>query len=176
MSRYKKLNYERRKEKFGVIAKIRFDTASDGERRTVVFHHDYRDPMKSDYRDLMKSGKWLDEHSTDPSNKKWEWGTPTDYLGKGTKLLLFDKDVQGITVIADVIPTEAFYIEENHHKVRNVMRPFPEVLDVPIPLEVIEKAGIDDPREIGPRPFEDITEEQFKSLIENYNALLASKS
>ncbi|MDS0257474.1 hypothetical protein ApAK_07320 [Thermoplasmatales archaeon AK] len=169
MSGYEKLDYKkRRKEKFGVITKIRFDDSSDEESRTMVYYHNYRE--------LMKSGKWLDEHSTDPSNKKWEWGTPKDYLGKGTKLLLFDTVDKGITVIADVIPTEAFYDWEVSHKVRNVMKPFPEVLDVPIPPEVIEKAGIDDPRKIGKRPFENITEEQFKSLIENYKAFLSSRS
>ncbi len=124
MDRYEKLYYETRKDKFGVIAKIKLDDPLDGERRTRIYRKEAT-PSEEDYRDLMRSGKFLEINSTDPDNKKWEWGTPSDYLGKGTKLMLFDRTDPGITVIADIDPKEAFYGNMNTFTVRNVMKPDP---------------------------------------------------
>ena len=165
----KKLNYSDRKEKFGIIAKIRFDDGinKDG-RRTEVFSRDVT-PNKNDYRDLMRSGEWLNIHSTDPKSKKWEWGTPTDYLGKGVKLLLFDKIEKGITVIADINPYEAFYDDENHHTVRNVIVGKPLVLEDPIPTKLITECGLKNPMNLGLIPFEEIAKEQYEELIQKYD-------
>ena len=160
-----------RMEKFGIICKIKLDDNSEAEpKRTCVFRKDVT-PDEEDYRDLMKSGKWLDNYSTDRKNKKWEWGTHYDYLGKGTKLLLYDKlEPEGITIIADVIPEETFIDKNNYYKVRNVLRPFPKVLDPPIPSCIIVGAGLTDPSKLGRRPFEDITELQFNNLLDGYEA------
>lgn len=160
MKKFEKLDYGSRTEKYGVIAKIKFDTPSDGKKRTVVYPY---------YKELMKTGKWIDVHSSDDKNKKWEWGTHKDYLGRGAKLLLFDKDEPiGIAVIADVIPKEAFYDRDNYHTIRNVLKPFPKILEKPIPVELIKKVGLKDPRRLGLIPFEDITESQFNELMTLY--------
>lgn len=165
---FEKLNYNDRAEKFGVIAKIKFDDGGDTEEtRTRVFSK-YVTPNEKDYRDLMRSGEWVDTYSTDPNDKKWEWGTPSDYLGRGVKLLLFDKIDGGITVIADINPKEAFYDNENHHTVRNVMVGKPTVLDKPIPIILITECGLKDPSTLGLIPFEEITEKQYNELMQNY--------
>ena len=164
-----KLNYDDRPEKFGVIAKIKIDDGGDTEEiRTRVFRKDVT-PNEKDYRVLMRSGEWLGFHSTDLNDKKWEWGTPSDYLGKGVKLLLFDKIEKGITVIADVDPKEAFYDNENHHTVRNVMVGKPTVLDKPIPTKLIIECGLKDPLTLGLIPFEEITERQYEELMRKYD-------
>ena len=165
----KKLNYSDRKEKFGIIAKIRFDDGinKDG-RRTEVFSRDVT-PNKNDYRDLMRSGEWLNIHSTDSKSKKWEWGTPTDYLGKGVKLLLFDKIEEAITVIADINPSEAFSDDDNYYSVRNVMVGKPNVLDPPIPTELITECGLKDPMALRLIPFEEITKKQYEELMRKYD-------
>ena len=166
---FEKLNYDDRAEKFGVIAKIKNDDGSDKEeRRTRVFRKDIT-PKEKDYRDLMRSGEWLDAHSTDPTYQKWEWGTPTDYLGRGVKLLLFDKIEKGITVIADINPYAAFFDDENHHTVRNVMVRKPTVLDKPIPIKLIVECDLKDPLTLGLIPFEEITEKQYKELMVKYD-------
>ncbi len=166
---FEKLNYDDRAKKFGVIAKIKIDEGKDTEeKRTRVFRKDGTLNEK-DYRDLMISGGWLDVHTTDSNNKKWEWGTPSDYLGKGVKLLLFDKIEKGITVIADVDPKEAFYDNENHHKVRNVIVGKPTVLDNPIPIKLITECGLKDPTTLGLIPFEEITEKQYDELMQKYH-------
>ena len=166
---FEKLNYDNRAEKFGVIAKIKNDDGSDKEeRRTRVFRKDIT-PKEKDYRDLMRSGEWLDVHSTDPKNKKWEWGTPSDYLGKGIKLLLFDKIEKGITVIADINPKEAFYDYNNHHRVRNVMVGKPLILDKPIPASLIVSCELRDPSDLGVIPSEEITEKQYDELMRKYD-------
>ena len=166
---FEKLNYNDRAEKFGVIAKIKFDAGGDTEEtRTRVFSKDVT-PNEKDYRDLMRSGEWLDTHSTDPNDKKWEWGTPSDYLGKGVKLLLFDKIEKGITVIADIDSKEAFYDNENHHTVRNVMVRKPTVLDPPIPSRLITDCGLKDPLKLGRIPFEELTERNYEDLMRRYD-------
>ena len=166
---FEKLNYNDRAEKFGVIAKIKFDDGGDTEEtRTRVFSKDVT-PNEKDYRDLMRSGEWLDTYSTDPNDKKWEWGTPSDYLGKGVKLLLFDKIEKGITVIADIDPKEAFYDNENHHTVRNVMVRKPTVLDPPIPSRLITDCGLKDPLKLGRIPFEELTERNYEDLMRRYD-------
>ena len=166
---FEKLNYDDRAEKFGVIAKIKIDEGKDTEeRRTKVFRNDVN-PNEKDYRDLMRSGEWLGVHSTDPNNKKWEWGTPTDYLGRGVKLLLFDKIEKAITVIADINPHEAFFDNENHHTVRNVMLRKPLVLDKPIPTKLIMECDLKDPLTLGLIPFEEITEKQYEDLMRKYD-------
>ena len=166
---FEKLNYDDRAEKFGVIAKIKNDDGNDNEeRRTRVFRKDIT-PKEKDYRDLMRSGEWLDVHSTDPKNKKWEWGTPSDYLGKGTKLLLFDKIENGITVIADINPKEAFYDYSNYYKVRNVMVGKPLILDKPIPATLIVSCGLKEPSSLGVIPSEEITEKQYDDLMGKYD-------
>ena len=165
---FEKLKFDDRAEKFGVIAKIKIDNGEDTEeKRTRVFREDVT-PNESDYRELMGSGEWLNIHSTDPKSKKWEWGTPTDYLGKGVKLLLFDKIEKGITVIADINPYEAFYDDENHHTVRNVMVGKPIVLEDPIPTKLITECGLKNPMNLGLIPFEEITKEQYEELIQKY--------
>ena len=167
---YEKLNYDNRGEKFGVIAKIKNEDGNDNqERRTRVFRKDIT-PKEKDYRDLMRSGEWLDVHSTDPKNRKWEWGTPSDYLGKGTKLLLFDKIENGITVIADINPKEAFYDYSNYYKVRNVMVGEPLILDKPILASLIASCGLKDPSSLGVIPSEEITEKQYDELMGKYDA------
>ena len=166
---FEKLNYNARAEKFGVIAKIKIDEGKDTEEmRTRVFRKDVT-PNEKDYRDLMRSGEWLNFHSTDLNDKKWEWGTPSDYLGRGVKLLLFDKIDGGITVIADINPKEAFYDNENHHTVRNVMVGKPTVLDKPIPTKLIIECGLKDPLTLGLIPFEEITERQYEELMRKYD-------
>ncbi len=162
---FEELEYEKRAEKFGVIAKIKFDKPSDGEKRTRVH---------SNYKELMRTGKWPDMFSSDLNNKMWEWGTPSDYLGKGEKLLLYDMNEIGITVIADIDPKKAFYDDENHHTVRNVMTGKPEVLDKPIPPGLIVDCNLIDPRELGRIPFEEITEAQFDNLMKKYNTRIKS--
>lgn len=165
---FEKLDYDSRSEKFGVIAKIKIDDGTDlGDKRTMVFREDIT-PKEKDYRKLMKSGEWLNIHSSDTSNKKWEWGTPSDYLGKGVKLLLFDKNEEGITVIADIDPTEAFY-EDNHHTVRNGMVRKPTVLDKPIPTQLIVDCGLRSPSSLGRIPFEEITRAQYDDLMRKYD-------
>lgn len=159
---FERLDYDSRTEKFGVIAKIKFDNPSDEDKRTLVHPN---------YKDLMRTGEWIDEQSSDPDNKRWEWGTPTDYLGKGTKLLLYDKSEHGIIVIADIIPKEAFYDDENHHTVRNVMVGKPEVLVRPISPVLIVSCNLKDPERLGPIPFEEITEAQYNELMEKYKNL-----
>ena len=168
---FEKLPYDDRNEKFGVIAKVKVDDYSGSEdERTFVFRKEVT-PKEEDYRDLMRSGKWAQMHSTYPSSKKWEWGTPSDYLGKGTKLLLFDKTPPGgITVIANVTPKEAFIDRDNYHKVRNVLDPFPDVLEIPISSSLIKEVGLKDPNSLGLVPFEEITESQFNELMRRYNA------
>ena len=166
---FEKLNYGDRVEKFGVIAKIKIDDGNDKEdKRTKVFRKDIT-PKEKDYRDLIRSGEWLNVHSSDPIIKKWEWGTPTDYLGKGVKLLLFDKIEKGITVIADINPNEAFYVGSNHHIVRNVMVDKPMFLDKAIPTKLIIECGLKDPLTLGPIPFEEITEKQYGELMRKYD-------
>lgn len=166
---FEKLGYESRTQKFGVIAKIKIDEGNDTEKkRTKVFRKDIS-PKEKDYRDLMRSGEWFAVHSSDPNNKKWEWGTPSDYLGQGVKLLLFDKIERGITVIADINPKEAFYDNENHHTVRNVMLSKPTVFDRPIPTELIIECGLKDPLTLGAIPFEEITEKQYEELMRKYD-------
>lgn len=167
---FEKLSYDDRAEKFGVIAKIKNDDGNDNEeRRTRVFRKDIT-PKEKDYRDLMRSGEWLDVHSTDPKNKKWEWGTPSDYLGKGTKLLLFDKIENGITVIADINPKEAFYDYSNYYKVRNVMMGEPLILDKPILASLIASCGLKDPSSLGVIPSEEINEKQYNELMGKYDS------
>lgn len=167
----KKLNYDNRTEKFGIIAKIRFDDGKDiNGRRTDVFSSDVT-PNKNDYRDLMRSGEWLGVHSTDPNNKKWEWGTPKDYLGNGIKLLLFDKIEEAITVIADIDPSEAFFDDDNYYSVRNVMVGKPNVLDPPIPTELIMECGLRNPLKLGLLPFEELTESQYEDLMRRYDKI-----
>ena len=166
---FEKLNYNARAEKFGVIAKIKIDEGKDTEEmRTRVFRKDVT-PNEKDYRDLMRSGEWLNFHSTDLNDKKWEWGTPSDYLGRGVNLLLFDRIDGGITVIADINPKEAFYDNENHHTVRNVMVGKPTVLDKPIPTKLIIECGLKDPLTLGLIPFEEITERQYEELMRKYD-------
>lgn len=161
MRYFEKLKYDNRKNKFGVIAKIKFDDPADQDRRTMV---------QTNYKELMISGEWLDQYSSDPKNKKWEWGTPSDYLGKGIKLLLFDKRGDGgITIIAEIVPREAFYDDENHHTVRNVFKHKPTVLETPIPVTLVTEAGLRDPMNLGKIPFEDITESQFNDLMRKYD-------
>ena len=165
----KKWNYDNRTEKFGIIAKIRFDDGKDiNVRKTEVFSRDVT-PNKNDYRDLMRSGEWLSVHSTDPNNKKWEWGTSKDYLGNGIKLLLFDKIEEAITVIADINPSEAFVDDDNYYSVRNVMVGKPNVLDPPIPTELIMECGLKDPMTLRLIPFEEITKKQYEKLMRKYD-------
>ena len=159
---FERLVYDIRTEKFGVIAKIKFDNPSDGAKRTLVHPN---------YKELMRTEKWIDEHSSDPDNKMWEWGTPSDYLGKGKKLLLYDMSEHGITVIADIIPKEAFYVDENHHHVRNVMVGKPDVLVRPISPELIVSCNLKDPERLGRIPFEEITEAQCNELMEKHKNL-----
>jgi hypothetical protein len=164
-----KLNYDDRTERFGIIAKIKNDDGrGEEERRTRVFRKDIT-PKEKDYRDLMKSGEWLEVHSTDQKNKKWEWGTHYDYLGKGVKLLLFDRIENGITVIADINPQEAFYDYNNYFKVRNVMVGKPLILDKPIPASLVVDCGLKDPSSLGAIPSEEITEKQYNDLMQKYN-------
>jgi hypothetical protein len=164
MGKFDKLEYETRKDKFGIIAKIKYDNESDPEeKRTYV---------SNKYKVQMMNGSWVDEHSTDIDNKKWEWGTHRDYLGKGTKLLLYDKsDPQGpgITVIASVLPREAFRDPKNTgFPVRNVMKGKPIVMNPPIPLSLVIEVGLKDPAKLGRIAFEDITKDQFDDLNERY--------
>ena len=166
---FDRLNFESRSSRFGVIAKIKFDTGNDPEEIRTKVYCQALTPNKDDYLDLIKSGEWFAVHSSDPNNKKWEWGTLSDYLGQGVKLLLFCKIEKGITIIADINPNGAFFDDENHHTVRNVMTGKPHVLEKPIPTKLIIECGLKGPLALGLIPFEEITEKQYEELMRNYD-------
>lgn len=130
-----------RKEKFGIIRRVMIDHDNPEEsvsHQTRVYRKD-RTPNKPDYRDLMTNGGegWRREQS---ERGLLEWDTPIDYLGLGTKLMLFDTDVREITVVAD-IDREGYYIdEENYYKFRNIISDgFLCVLTEPISLDDIKE-------------------------------------
>ncbi|MCL6090884.1 MAG: EVE domain-containing protein [Candidatus Thermoplasmatota archaeon] len=155
-----------RKEKFGIICRVAIDHDDPQEsvsHRTKVYRKD-RTPNKPDYRDLMKNGGqgWRREHS---ERGLLEWGTPTDYLGDGERLMLFDTDSREITVVAEIEP-DKYYLEDNYYKFRNIIKEgYLKVLKKPVPLEEIKKVNDLDKFQ-NYRLFKDITEEQYEAILE----------
>lgn len=129
------------RKQFGIICKIWF-----GEESSVYSAHDGK--LEDDYRELMKTGKWGESGYNCRESDYWEWGTPSDYMRGGfegeqrTKLLLYDKYEEGITVDITVIPEKYYYCndecneqEEYCFKHRNVFKPEDlRILSRPIPL------------------------------------------
>lgn len=157
---------EERKNKYGIICRVMIDhdePDENGSHSTRVYRRD-RTPERPDYRELMDNGgnAWRREHS---DRNLLEWGTPTDYLGDGTKLLLYDTDAREITVVADIEPDKYFIDEENHYRIRNIIRDGSLcVLSEPIPLEEIKRVdGLQKFQNY--RNFKDITEDQFMALV-----------
>lgn len=159
------------KEVYGIICKIWFG------KETGVFSKDDKIPRgERDYLDLMRSGDWPNVMG---HNGLWIWGTPTDYMKGGkTKLLLYDKRKEAITVDADVIPDKMVEINEGCDDseycfpFRNVINEKTlHILENPIGLEIIQnlpgsrsfknfrKKGRDR------SPFRNISKEQYDYLI-----------
>lgn len=156
---------EERKEKFGIICRVKIDHDNPKDCKshtTKVFRKD-RTPNKPDYRDLMDKGGegWRREHS---NRGLLEWGTPTDYLGNGKFLLLFDTDSREITVAAEIIP-ERWYTEDNYFEVRNIIKEGTlHVLKNPVLLADLKKVeGLE--RFQNYRLFKDITKEQYEAIL-----------
>lgn len=155
-----------RKEKFGIICRVKIDhddTEVNRYRETMVYRKD-KTPNRPDYRHLMANGGkgWRREHS---NNDLLEWGTPTDYLGKGRKLLLFDTDSREITVETDIDPDSCYADKSNYYRVRNIIVDDSlKVLRSPIPLEKVRNVpGLE--RFQNYRQFKDITKEQYEALM-----------
>ena len=130
----------------GVIGKIAFKKAGI-------------DPKT--FLDEMRSGIWT------------EWGTPSPYKqldGTGRKLLLYDRERQGITVEVEIKKV----VHDQHNKnypSRNVFATKPRVFRKPIPVDLIRKlAGFEQfsvyPHDLN--PFRNITREQYRQLMEKY--------
>lgn len=156
---------KKRKEKFGIICRVMIDHDDPDEsdfHRTKVYKKD-KTPNRPDYRELMDDGGegWRREHS---SRGLLEWGTPTDYLGNGKVLLLFDADSREITVAAEIVP-EACYIEDNYFEIRNIIKDGTlKVLKNPVPLTEFKKVdGLEKFQNY--RGFMDITKEQYEAIL-----------
>ena len=156
---------DKRTKKFGIICRVLIDHDDPDEsdsHRTEVYRKN-RTPNRPDYLELMDNNAvgWRKEHS---KNGLLEWGTPKDYMGAGTKLLLFDTDVNKITVVADVEPKSIRFDEGNHFRWRNIITDGSLKLFKPaIPLGVIQKVnGLHDPSKA--RQLVDITEFSKESL------------
>ncbi|MEM0135588.1 MAG: hypothetical protein QXU18_10280 [Thermoplasmatales archaeon] len=156
-----------RKDKIGVNANIKLDNPSDGDKRMRVY---------SKYEELMKNGKWIDVHSSDPNSKKREWGSPSDYLGKGLKLLLYNKNEPVMTVITGMTSKEAFYHNKNYHIIRNVMLGNPAVFTNPIPPELIVSGSLESLELRCHASFEEIDEMKFDGLEQKYRNWKSSES
>lgn len=159
-----------RMQKFGGICRVLIDhndrdVSEPKEPVNKVYRKD-KTPNRPDYRDLMDNGGegWRREHS---ERNLLEWGTPSDYLGTGTKLLLYDTDARAITVVADIDPDQCFTLskEENYYNVRNIIRDGSIcVLSNEISLDDITKVdGLE--KFQNHRQFKDITKTQFEVLI-----------
>lgn len=155
-----------RTEKFGVICRVVIDgdkASKKNKHRTMVFRKDVT-KNKPDYRDLMSNGGdgWRKEHS---DKGLLEWGTPIDYLGKGTKLLLYDTHSREITAVAEVNPDMCYEDESNYYKVRNIITDGSiRILKRPIALSDIKSIpGLENFQK--QRRFIDISEVQYASLI-----------
>ena len=156
-----------RKEKFGIICRViidRDESSGKNIRNTEVYRKDIT-REKPDYRELMSNSAdgWREEHS---EKGLLEWGTPTDYMGKGRKLLLYDTYAKEITVIADVDPDMCYDDEDNFYKVRNIIvEGTIRVLQKPISLkEIVSVLGLENFQKH--RQFMDITEGQYLNLLE----------
>lgn len=156
-----------RKEIFGIICRVVIDKdkpSKKNKHRTMVFRKDLT-PHRPDYRDLMAEGGegWRKEHS---NRKLLEWGTPTDYLGNGKKLFLFDTYSREITVEADIDPDQCFEDPDNYYKIRNVIiEDSLHVLKRPITLgEITLVHGLESFQNY--RQFKEINKEQYESLME----------
>ena len=105
---------------------------------------------------------WREEHS---ERGLLEWGTPIDYTGMGTKLLLYDTYANEITVVADIDPDMCYEDKNNYYSVRNIIIDGSiRVLERPITLiEITSISGLEDFQKH--RRFMDITEEQYTSLM-----------
>ena len=160
---------DKRTEKFGIICRTLIDhddpTESDSHKTKV--YRKARTPNKPDYLELMDNNAvgWRKEHS---KKGLLEWGTPTDYMGAGTKLLLFDTDVNKITVVADVKPKSIRFDENNTFRWRNIIADGSlELYKPPIPLEIIQKVkGLYDPSRA--RQLVNITRMQYEELLRHY--------
>lgn len=155
-----------RKKKFGIICNVRIDHDDPEEdiiQHTGVYRKD-RTPNRPDYLDLMSNGGegWRREHS---DRGLLEWGTPIDYLGHGTKLMLYDTDISQITVIADIVPDACYIHNENHvYEYRNIIKDGSLcVLSEPISLDDIKK--VEGLEKFPYRRWKDISESQFQTLI-----------
>ena len=159
------------KKEYGVICKIWF-----GKETWVFSKHDVLPHGESDYLDLMRTGEWPNVMGHDDL---WIWGTPTNYMKGGrTKLLLYDKFQEAITVITNVIPNE---MKENYEgcedsdycfPFRNVMDESTlDILKTPIDLKIIRNIpGVPSFKNFGIHrkdrsPYRVISKEQFDFLI-----------
>ena len=156
-----------RTKKFGIICRVvidRGEVSKKNNHRTRVFRKDVT-KNRPDYRDLMSNGGegWRGEHS---ERGLLEWGTPIDYMGMGTKLLLYDTYAKEITVVADVDPDLCYEDKKNYYSVRNIIIDGSiRVLERPITLiEITSVSGLEDFQKN--RRFMDITEEQYLNLID----------
>ena len=156
-----------RTKKFGIICRVVIDRGEVIKKinhKTGVFRKDVT-RNKPDYRDLMSNGGegWREEHS---ERGLLEWGTPIDYMGMGTKLLLYDTYAKEITVVADVDPDLCYEDKNNYYSVRNIIIDGSiRVLERPITLiEITSVSGLEDFQKY--RLFMDITDEQYLNLID----------
>ena len=155
---------------YGIICKIWF-----GKETWVFSKHGKIPKGESDYLDLMRSGEWPNVMGHDGM---WIWGTPRNYMNGGkTKLLLYDKYLQAITVDVDVIPEK---MKESYKgckegdycfPFRNVMNEVTlNILDKPIAVKLIRDLpgipGFKNFNRKGDRTaFRNISKEQYNSLI-----------
>ena len=155
---------------YGIICKIWF-----GKETWVFSKHDKIPRGEKDYLDLMRSGEWPNVMG---HNGLWIWGTPRDYMKGGkTKLLLYDKYLEGITVDVDVIPEKMWESHEGCREgdycfpFRNVMNEKTlHILETPIEVEIIRNIpGFPNFKKFNAKgdrsAFRNISKEQYDFLI-----------